>query len=46
MPELPEVETIRRDLDKEIAGKKIKSVEVTGARSTRRHEDVKTFIDP
>ncbi|MDQ1375028.1 MAG: Formamidopyrimidine-DNA glycosylase N-terminal domain, partial [Actinomycetota bacterium] len=24
MPELPEVETIRRDLDKEVVGKRIK----------------------
>jgi formamidopyrimidine-DNA glycosylase len=36
MPELPEVETIRRDLDREFAGKKIKAVAVTGARSVRR----------
>jgi formamidopyrimidine-DNA glycosylase len=36
MPELPEVETIRRDLDKEFGGKKIKGVTVTGARSVRR----------
>ena len=28
MPELPELEIIRRDLDKDIAGKKIKSVDV------------------
>ncbi len=28
MPELPEVEVLRRDLDKEVVGKKIKSVEV------------------
>ena len=33
MPELPEVETIRRDLDKEFVGKRIKKVEVTGSRS-------------
>ncbi|MDA8071895.1 MAG: bifunctional DNA-formamidopyrimidine glycosylase/DNA-(apurinic or apyrimidinic site) lyase [Actinomycetota bacterium] len=39
MPELPEVETIRRDLDKEIVGRKVKSVEVFGARSVRRHPD-------
>jgi formamidopyrimidine-DNA glycosylase len=44
MPELPEVEVIRRDLDKEIVGKKIKSVEVTGARSVRRHKNKKDFI--
>ena len=36
MPELPEVETIRRDLEREFAGKKIKAVTVTGARSVRR----------
>jgi formamidopyrimidine-DNA glycosylase len=36
MPELPEVETVRRDLDREFAGKKVKAVEVTGTRSVRR----------
>jgi formamidopyrimidine-DNA glycosylase len=36
MPELPEVETIRRDLDREVSGRKIKDVAVTGARSVRR----------
>jgi formamidopyrimidine-DNA glycosylase len=45
MPELPEVEVLRRDLDKEIVGKKIKSVEVTGTRSVRRHKNKKEFID-
>jgi formamidopyrimidine-DNA glycosylase len=44
MPELPEVEVLRRDLDKEIVGKKIKSVEVTGTRSVRRHKNKKDFI--
>ena len=44
MPELPEVETIRRDLDKEVVGRKIKSVEVTGLRSIRRHGTKKAFI--
>ncbi len=43
MPELPEVEVIRRDLDKEIAGKKVKSVEVTGMRSIRRYRQRKPF---
>ncbi len=43
MPELPEVETIRRDLDREIAGKKIKSVEVNGSRSIRRHRTAAQF---
>jgi formamidopyrimidine-DNA glycosylase len=44
VPELPEVETIRRDLDKEIVGKRIKTVEVTGLRSIRRHKSKKAFI--
>lgn len=44
MPELPEVEVIRRDLEKEVVGKKIKSVEVTGLRSIRRHKQKKEFI--
>ena len=30
MPELPEIETIRRDLDKDIGGRKIKAVEAPG----------------
>jgi formamidopyrimidine-DNA glycosylase len=44
MPELPEVEVIRRDLEKEVVGKKIKSVEVAGLRSIRRHKQKKEFI--
>ena len=44
MPELPEVEVLRRDLEKEVVGKKIKSVEVTGTRSVRRHRNRKEFI--
>ena len=44
MPELPEVETIRRDLEKEAVGKRVKSVEVTGMRSIRRHPNKKHFI--
>lgn len=36
---------MRRDLDKEVLGRKIKSVEVTGARSIRRHRNRKEFID-
>lgn len=45
MPELPEVETIRRDLEREVAGKKIKGIEVHGLRSIRRHGTKKKFID-
>ena len=44
MPELPEVETIRRDLEKEIVGKRVKSVEATGLRSIRRHKTKADFI--
>jgi formamidopyrimidine-DNA glycosylase len=36
MPELPEVETIRRGLEREAVGKRIKSVEVHGTRTVRR----------
>ena len=36
MPELPEVETIRRELEREAVGKKIKTVEVHGTRTVRR----------
>jgi formamidopyrimidine-DNA glycosylase len=43
MPELPEVETIRRDLDKEIVGRRIKSVDVSGMRSIRRHPNKRHF---
>jgi formamidopyrimidine-DNA glycosylase len=37
VPELPEVETIRRDIDKVFVDKRIKKVDVSGARSVRRH---------
>jgi formamidopyrimidine-DNA glycosylase len=36
MPELPEVETIRRELEREVVGRKIKTVETVGKRSIRR----------
>lgn len=44
MPELPEVETIRRELEREVVGKKIKGVEVANTRSIRRHNTKKQFI--
>lgn len=44
MPELPEVETLRRDLEKEVVGRRIKAVEVTGMRAIRRHPNKKHFI--
>ncbi len=43
MPELPEVEVLRRDLDREVVGKKIKAIEVNGLRSVRRHKTKKAF---
>lgn len=36
MPELPEVETLRRDLQREVTGRRIDAVSVTGARTVRR----------
>jgi formamidopyrimidine-DNA glycosylase len=36
MPELPEVETIRRELEREAVGKRVKAVEVHGTRTVRR----------
>lgn len=45
MPELPEVEVMRRDLEREVVGKKIKAVEVTGTRSVRRHRNRREFVD-
>src|SRR2546428_1448690 len=43
MPELPEVETLRRDLEREVTGKRIKQVDVKGMRSIRRHPNKKHF---
>lgn len=37
MPELPEVETVRRGLDAEVVGRKVISVSATGARTVRRY---------
>ena len=44
MPELPEVETIRREMEREVVGKRIKTVQATGTRSIRRHSSKKQFI--
>jgi formamidopyrimidine-DNA glycosylase len=43
MPELPEVETIRRELEREVVGKKVKTVEVHGTRTVRR-QTKKQFV--
>ncbi|HEY3943173.1 MAG TPA: bifunctional DNA-formamidopyrimidine glycosylase/DNA-(apurinic or apyrimidinic site) lyase [Acidimicrobiales bacterium] len=46
MPELPEVETLRQDLAKEVVGKRIKAVAVANGRSVRRHPTAKHFRAP
>jgi formamidopyrimidine-DNA glycosylase len=43
VPELPEVETLRVDLAKEVAGRKVKLVTVGNGRSVRRHASAKHF---
>jgi formamidopyrimidine-DNA glycosylase len=43
MPELPEVETLRRDLDREVVGRRVKDVEVVNMRMIRRHRNRKQF---
>jgi formamidopyrimidine-DNA glycosylase len=45
LPELPEVETLRQDLDKEVGGRKVKAVEVRAARVVRRHRNRREFAD-
>ncbi|MBL8776169.1 MAG: bifunctional DNA-formamidopyrimidine glycosylase/DNA-(apurinic or apyrimidinic site) lyase [Acidimicrobiales bacterium] len=44
MPELPEVETIRRELDREVVGKRVKSVDVTGEPSSRGAKASKELV--
>ncbi len=44
MPELPEVETIRRELERDVVGKRIKEVKVTGTRTVRR-QPKKEFVE-
>ncbi|HET6793151.1 MAG TPA: bifunctional DNA-formamidopyrimidine glycosylase/DNA-(apurinic or apyrimidinic site) lyase [Acidimicrobiales bacterium] len=39
MPELPEVETVRRGLRSEVVGRRIDRAEPTGVRTLRRHPD-------
>jgi formamidopyrimidine-DNA glycosylase len=43
MAEQPELETLRRDLDRDIGGKRIKSVEVPGSGAIPRHASKKQF---
>lgn len=43
--ELPEIETIRRDLEREISGRKIKAVELRALKSLPRHRTKKSVSD-
>jgi formamidopyrimidine-DNA glycosylase len=45
VPELPEVETVRSSLNRDVVGKKIKSAAVTNGRAVRRHRSAKDFRD-
>jgi formamidopyrimidine-DNA glycosylase len=45
VPELPEVETLRHDLDKEVGGKKVRAVELRAARVVRRHRNRTAFAE-
>jgi formamidopyrimidine-DNA glycosylase len=44
MAELPEIETLRHDLEREVAGKRIKSVEFAGMKCLSRHQNRKQVI--
>jgi len=46
MPELPEVEVVRRGLERGIVGRTVRDVEATGARSIRRHPSAAAFRAP
>ncbi len=46
MPELPEVETVRACLARDLIGKKIKSVAVANGRSVRRHKSRQALSHP
>ena len=43
MPELPEVETVRLSLSRDLIGKKVKSALVTNGRVVRRHKTARDF---
>ncbi len=45
MPELPEVEIVRKDLERDVIGKKIKDVDVRLPRIIRRHRSKREFAD-
>lgn len=43
-PEVPELDILRRDLERDVAGKKIKTVEVPQTASVKHHTNKKQFI--
>ena len=43
MAELPELETLRRELEKEAVGKRFKAPEVTGTKAVRHNGTKKAF---
>ncbi len=45
VPELPELETIRKQLDKEVVGRRVKSVEATSMAALERHSNKKQFAE-
>ncbi|MBI4727917.1 MAG: bifunctional DNA-formamidopyrimidine glycosylase/DNA-(apurinic or apyrimidinic site) lyase [Acidobacteria bacterium] len=44
MPELPEVEVVRKDLERDVVGRKIKDVQVKLPRIIRRHKAKREFV--
>ncbi len=45
MPELPEVETVRRDLERFVVGRTIEQVTLGRLRSVRRYDEPQDFVD-
>ena len=43
MPELPEIETVRRGLERETVGRRVKSAEVSDTKAVRRNGTKKAF---
>ncbi len=44
MPELPEIENLRHDLEREVGGKRVKTVELNSAKVVSRHANRKQFV--
>lgn len=44
MAELPEVETLRRQLERDVVGRKVKTVEILDNKAVRRHSNKKDFV--